>query len=339
MSERRTKEEWESAGRDAPRLLPAGRQPADERRAGLPPDAAAADRAGRRRPPAGQPPSDGQGARAPGEDVPAQHAGVGGVVGAMQPPKLAGRGRSPATRLGKGPIYGQVTIAADPSAPDGFTTETRYTSRAPAKRCRAGKALVYTGYQWRGRGGGRAATTPWREVMFVERDWREMWGRWFTGAYDETGIDVKLVRLGAIRSCSARASRRSRRRRRRGRCKIFGANLPATHQGGGHRVRPGREGDAHRQRDGRRARDRGGRRRDAPIGPRDVSVAGDGQADGARRLRQDRRHQGRCRRPAWRASAAAVFPKQLQQFEAVGIATVPTASRTPGRSRISAWST
>ena len=22
-----------------------------------------------------------------------------------------------------------------------------------------------------------------------------MWGRWFTGAYDETGIDVKLVRL------------------------------------------------------------------------------------------------------------------------------------------------
>src|SRR5262245_6690216 len=33
--------------------------------------------------------------------------------------------------------------------------------------------------------------------MSVERDWKEMRGRWFTGAYDETGIDVKMVRLGA----------------------------------------------------------------------------------------------------------------------------------------------
>ena len=41
----------------------------------------------------------------------------------------------------------------------------------------------------------------WREVMFVERDWQEMSGRWFTGAYDETGIDVKLdaPRLGSRR--------------------------------------------------------------------------------------------------------------------------------------------
>ena len=32
--------------------------------------------------------------------------------------------------------------------------------------------------------------------MFVERDWRTMNGRWFTGGYDETGIDVTLERLG-----------------------------------------------------------------------------------------------------------------------------------------------
>ncbi len=36
LGERRTKEEWELLRRDAPRLLPAGRQPADERRPGLP---------------------------------------------------------------------------------------------------------------------------------------------------------------------------------------------------------------------------------------------------------------------------------------------------------------
>ena len=33
--------------------------------------------------------------------------------------------------------------------------------------------------------------------MFVERDWTQMWGRWFTGAYDETGIDIKIDALAA----------------------------------------------------------------------------------------------------------------------------------------------
>src|SRR5207244_11521745 len=33
---------------------------------------------------------------------------------------------------------------------------------------RSGKALVFTGYQWRGR------ADDWREVLFVERDWKQM---------------------------------------------------------------------------------------------------------------------------------------------------------------------
>ncbi len=32
--------------------------------------------------------------------------------------------------------------------------------------------------------------------MFVDRDWRHASGRWFTGAYDEFGIDVQLQRVG-----------------------------------------------------------------------------------------------------------------------------------------------
>ena len=84
-----------------------------------------------------------------------------------------------------------MTIAADPAAPDSFTTEVRYTvARTGETVSHTGKALVYTGFQWRGR------ADDWREVMFVERNWKDMWGRWFTGAYDETGIDVKLTRLG-----------------------------------------------------------------------------------------------------------------------------------------------
>src|SRR5207253_1492696 len=111
---------------------------------------------------------------------------------AMQPPKLAGRWAVVGSQLGKGAIYGQVTVAADAGAPDSFTTEIRYTvARTGESVSRSGKALVYTGYQWRGRG------NDWREVLFVERDWKEMWGRWFSGAYDETGIDVKLTRLSS----------------------------------------------------------------------------------------------------------------------------------------------
>ena len=35
-----------------------------------------------------------------------------------------------------------------------------------------------------------------REVMFIDRDMHQMSGRWFTGAYDEIGMDVKLERIG-----------------------------------------------------------------------------------------------------------------------------------------------
>jgi quinohemoprotein amine dehydrogenase len=33
-------------------------------------------------------------------------------------------------------------------------------------------------------------------VLFVDRDWRTMDGRWFTGSHDEIGLDVTLERLG-----------------------------------------------------------------------------------------------------------------------------------------------
>ena len=46
---------------------------------------------------------------------------------AMQTPKLAGRWAFTGTAVGKGAVFGTVTISADPSAADSFTTETRYT--------------------------------------------------------------------------------------------------------------------------------------------------------------------------------------------------------------------
>ncbi|HZT78524.1 MAG TPA: quinohemoprotein amine dehydrogenase subunit alpha [Vicinamibacterales bacterium] len=236
---------------------------------------------------------------------------------AMQTPKLAGRWAVAGSQAGKGPIYGVVTIAADAGAPDSFTTDIRYTvARTGETITRTGKALVYTGYQWRGR------ANDWREVLFVERDWKTMWGRWFSGAYDETGIDVTLTRLSgepivfgtsvtAIKSGSAGQSVR-----------IFGANLPASVRpddiGLGRGVRVTRVASATNDAiaidvDVDAA---------APIGARDLSVAGTvkpaalvvyDKVDGIKVLPQA----GMAR------VGGNVFPKQLAQFEAIGINNGP----------------
>jgi quinohemoprotein amine dehydrogenase len=238
---------------------------------------------------------------------------------AVQPPKLAGRWVVTGTAAGKGMIYGLQVITADPGAPDSFTTETRYTiARTDETVTRTGKALIYTGYQWRGRGTPAGADQPWREVLFVERDWKTMWGRWFTGAYDETGIDVKLVRLGTepiVFGTSVSALKTSASASP---VKIFGANLPPS-------VRPE---DVTFGQGIKVSRIVSARPEEialevdvapnAPIGPRDISLAGTVKAsalvvydkiDGIKVVPQA----GMAR------VGGANFPKQLQQFEAVGI--------------------
>ncbi len=254
---------------------------------------------------------------------------------AMQPPKLAGRWAISGSQVGRGPIYGLVTIASDPGAPDSFTTTTRYiVARTGETVTRTGKGLVYTGYQWRGRGSvGSGASTgsdssrgqsgdTWREVMSVERDWSEMSGRWFTGAYDETGIDVKLTRLSndpvvlgaSVTALKTGASGQVVR--------IFGANLPTGVRpedvGLGPGVTIGRVVTAQPDETTVEVNVAA----TAPIGARDLSVGGTRKAaalvvydkiDGIRVLPQA----GMAR------VGGNVFPKQLQQFEAVGINNGP----------------
>jgi quinohemoprotein amine dehydrogenase len=113
-------------------------------------------------------------------------------------PHLAGRFALRANQIGHEPVFGEVTITAKPGAEDEFTTEARY---APASGgpgvVRRGEALVYTGFQWRGRSSAGHQGDALREVMFVERDGRTLSGRWFTGAHDETGLDVTLQRISS----------------------------------------------------------------------------------------------------------------------------------------------
>jgi len=235
---------------------------------------------------------------------------------AMQSPKLTGRWAVVGAALGKGAVYGTVVVTPDPSAPDNFITETRYTfARTGESLTRAGKAIVYTGYQWRGRGG---EGQPWREVLFVERDWRSMWGRWYTGAYDETGIDVTLVRLGSDPTVFGPSVTALKTSSNAVPVKIFGANLPATAKaediGFGQGVSVARVVSARPEEITVEVNVAAG----AAIGPRDVSVGGAVKPSAL--VVYDKIDGLKVNPAAGMARVGGnVFPKQFQQFEAVGI--------------------
>jgi quinohemoprotein amine dehydrogenase len=147
----------------------------------------------------------------------------------MRPARLDGMWVLGGWELGKGPIYGRVTVTADPSSPEEFTTSATYrVARTGETITRTGRAIVYTGFQWRGRSSTTAADSALREVMMVDRGWRTMEGRWFAGGYDEIGIDVKLERvaseprvLGTDRTALRRGSSAQQLR-------IYGANFAAS---------------------------------------------------------------------------------------------------------------
>jgi quinohemoprotein amine dehydrogenase len=118
----------------------------------------------------------------------------------MQTPRIAGRWLIAGNEPGKGPFFGEMTI--EPSASgDSFTTKTKVTCGDGASvLASSGKALVYTGYNWRGRstvekaGTGPEAPQTVREVMALSKDQNEFTGRWFWGEYSEFGLDVTMRR-------------------------------------------------------------------------------------------------------------------------------------------------
>ena len=148
---------------------------------------------------------------------------------AMRTPRLAGRWAVAGYQRGKGPIYGELTIADRPDTPDGFTTDGKFVyTKTGETVARKSRAIVYTGFQWR----GRSADAPddqgtWREVAFIERNGQEIKGRWFTGPYDETGIDVTLRRVSSDPVVSGTDLSALKTSSNGQRVRIYGANLPA----------------------------------------------------------------------------------------------------------------
>src|SRR6185503_12304623 len=129
----------------------------------------------------------------------------------------------------EGPFLGRVTIAAGAS-PDEFTTTTSFTyMRSGRTVSRTGRAVIYTGFQWRGRTTvGGDDNTSLREVMFVDRGWQSIAGRWFTGAYDELGLDVTLTRIGRDPMIVGLDRKGIKRGASAQPVRVIGENLPAN---------------------------------------------------------------------------------------------------------------
>lgn len=154
----------------------------------------------------------------------------------MRPARVEGTWAVRANEVGKGPVFGRMVITPVAGAADEFTTEiTLFYPGTGEKVTRKGQSVIYTGFQWRGRSSNTgtgvettaSAAPDLREVMFVDRDWRTMDGRWFTGAYDELGLDVTLERIGSETRVLG-TERTALRAGSQGQTfRIYGLNLPA----------------------------------------------------------------------------------------------------------------
>lgn len=155
----------------------------------------------------------------------------------MRAPKLTGRWIVSGYQAGRGKVTGEMVIEPG-AAEDEFSTNLKLTYlKDGATVARTGKSLVYTGYTWRGRSRTNSAVAPapgnaggnpaeLREVMWVAPDQSSMEGRWFWGAYEEFGYDVKLTRAGdgPIVTGTDRAMLKSGSAAQR--VRIYGDNLP-----------------------------------------------------------------------------------------------------------------
>jgi quinohemoprotein amine dehydrogenase len=159
-------------------------------------------------------------------------------------------------------------------------------------------------------------------VLFVERDSKEMSGRWFTGAYDETGVDVKLIRLASDPVVSGASVTALKTGSSAQPVTIYGGNLPSG-------LKPEDVGFGQGVKVTRIVSSRTDEvaievdvAANAPIGPRDLSLAGAVQP--AAVVVYDKIDSIKVVPQAGMARVGgAVFPKQLQQFEATGVNNGP----------------
>ncbi len=234
----------------------------------------------------------------------------------MRTPRLAGTWALAGFEPGKGQIFGTVKISAG-DAPDEFRSASAYTyAESGQEVARSGQSIVYTGYQWRGRS-NPGTQDELREVMTVDRDWQEMTGRWFTGAYDEFGPDVTLTRVGGGPVVSGVHPRAVRAGTTSAEVRVHGVNLPANPDAGDFDFGPGVRVEAATGGDGHQVTLRLSVDDDAPVGRRDL-FAGGASLRGAIQV-----HDGVDRlevtpRAGMARIGGAAFPKGYQPYDAIG---------------------
>jgi len=238
----------------------------------------------------------------------------------MRPPHLEGTWLLTGNEPGHGAFYGRMSVTR--GAADGeFNTQASYRYADGGKVVhRNGHSIVYTGFQWRGRSTDPALrstdTVGLREVMLVEPGWESMSGRWFTGGYEEIGLDISLTKLGANPLVVGVAPQALHVGIRGQEVTIFGANLPKTVAPNTVDFGPG----VTIQRVVRSTPDsitvQINVDSTAAVGKRDLFVAGASFRDGAVVYNQISRIKVTPLAGLARVGGVT-FPKQLQQFDAV----------------------
>lgn len=235
----------------------------------------------------------------------------------MRPPPIAGTWLLSGQQPGRGDFVGRLTITRG-GADDEFVTTAsyRFTGGGPAVT-RQGRAMVYTGFQWRGRSTerGKPADSAVREVLFIEPGWQEMSGRWFNGGYDEIGIDVKLTRLSGAPALVGVLPRGLRKGSTQD-VMIVGANLPPNVSAGHIDLGPGVRVERVMRSNADELSLRVRVDSAAVIGERDVFVAGASMPKGA--AVYDKINRIKVTPAAGMARVGGVrFPKQYVQFDAI----------------------
>ena len=234
----------------------------------------------------------------------------------MRTPRLAGTWALAGFEPGKGQIFGTVEISAG-DTPDEFRSRASYTyAESGQEVSRSGQSIVYTGYQWRGRSNPGGADEL-REVMTVDRGWQQMNGRWFTGAYDEFGPDVKLTRVSGGPVVSGVHPRAIRTGASSTELRVHGVNLPANPDAADFDFGPGVRVESVAGGDGSQVTVRLSVDDDAAVGGRDLFLGGV-SLPGAIRV-----HDGVDRlevtpRAGMARIGGAAFPKGYQPYDAIG---------------------
>jgi quinohemoprotein amine dehydrogenase len=223
---------------------------------------------------------------------------------------------------GKGPLVGEVEIAK--SGRD-YTTSAKIRPPDGSIETRQGRAVLFTGYSWRGSSKG-AKLGDLKEVLMLSDDGSELKGRFFKGTFGELGMDVELSRMGQDARVTAVWPRGLSTGAAETSLTVLGANLPTDIAPGDVDLGPGLEVRGVTSATTNAIELRVAVSADTAVGSRDVYVGDAGLVDGF--AVYDHMDYVKVEPEEGLARLGGVrIPKQFIQFEAVGYGDGPDGER------------